>query len=299
LWLVRLFPLGFLRRLGAVAGTCAYSLASSRRKTALSNLDLAYGDDLTSAEKVRIAKQSFQRLVTTGLEFCYSPKLPSPIGDLVDPIGKEHLFRAYSEGKGVLVLLSHMGNWEVCARWATENFPAVNAVVRKQKQAWVEKVVHDLRQGIGVIEIDKRNALRKVLAALRRGELVFLMLDQHTQNEAVEVQFFGKPAMTSAAGALFAIRLDCAVIVAACFRNPKGGWGSVFSEPIPTLRTGDRDRDYVVNTQRYVNVTEGFIRDHPEDWMWMHRRWRTGKNLRSTGKSENRVSETDCNDGTT
>lgn len=283
LWFARLFPLSFLRKLGDVSGLCAYHFASSRRETALSNLDLAYGDQLTSAEKVRIAKKCFQNLVTTGMELCYSPKLPRPIGNLVDPIGKEHCLRAHDEGKGILLLVPHMGNWEVCARWLTENLPVVHCVVRKQDKPWMEEVVHGLRTEIGLFEIDKRNALKKVMPALRRGETVILMIDQHTRQEAVEVQFFNRPAMTSAAAALLAVRLDCAVLVGACYRNADGGWGCGFTAPIETIRTGDRHQDYVLNTQRYVSAMETFVREHPEDWMWMHRRWRSGKDVRDKG----------------
>ena len=177
-----------------MAGTVGYYLASERRRTALSNLDLAYGDELTQPEKVRIAKRCFQNLVMTGIELGYAPKLPRPIGNLVDPVGKENCLRAQAEGKGVLLLVPHMGNWEVCARWLTENLPIVHAVVRKQDREWLEKIVHRLRTEVGLREIDKRNGLRKVVTALRRGEVVILMIDQHTRHESVETTFFGHPA---------------------------------------------------------------------------------------------------------
>jgi len=274
---IRWFPLRVLRRFAKGLGIVTYHFAHSRRHIALSNLDLAYGNELTQGEKIRLAKGCFVNLITTGLELCYAPKLPRPIGNMVDPTGKEHCLRAHANGKGVLLLVLHMGNWEVCARWLTENIPVVHVVVRRQKQEWVERVVHRLRSDIGLLEIDKRNGLRGVLAALRRGELVVLAIDQHAHEGAVEVEFFGRPAMTSATAAVMAVRMDCSVLVGACHRNPDGGWGCCISEPFETIRTADRRHDYVANTQRYVKVMETLIREHPADWMWMHRRWRPGR----------------------
>ena len=258
-----------------------YYCARSGRRVALSNLDLAYGDSLTKKEKVQIAKGSYSNLVTTGLELCYTPHLPRPIDSVLTVRGKEHYFRAVEEGKGVILLVPHMGNWEACGRWLIENTPVVHAVSRRQKQPWLAQVTNEVRSQIGIREIDNRQALRPVLAALRRGETVILMIDQHMRKGVVEVQFFGHPAMTSASAALLAVRAGCRVLVGACYRFPDGSWGGTFSPPLETTHTGDRHSDYVVNTQRYVSAIEGYVREHPADWMWMHRRW---KNLESRNR---------------
>jgi KDO2-lipid IV(A) lauroyltransferase len=210
--------------------------------------------------------------------------------NLVKVTNSEVFLRAYAEGKGVILLVPHMGNWEVCGRWHGEQGVIQHAVVRQQKQEWMNRIVTSIRSKNLIQEIDKKNGLRKVVAALRRGEMVSILIDQHAQKEAVEVQFFGQPAMTHASVALLAMRTGCHVLVCSGFRYPDGSFGGIFSDPIPTTQTGDREADLVENTQRYVSVLEHYVRENPQDWMWMHRRWKGGGSKERAMES---VEETD------
>ena len=271
---LRVFRLETVRKWGRVLGSLAYYLAGSRRRVALANLDLAYGDALSPTEKKAIAKSSFMNLVTTGLEFCYSPAIDRPIDEIMRAVNPEVFTDTYNREKGIILLVPHMGNWEISARWFAERGYQVHAVTRRQKQPWVTRLVSEIRKRNGIREIDKKNALNPVLRALRRGEIVSMLIDQYARREAVEVQFFGHPAGTVASAATLATRIGCDVMVACCFRFPDGSFGGVFSDPLETTVTGDRDKDLVENTQQYVSAMETFVRKYPHDWMWMHRRWR-------------------------
>jgi KDO2-lipid IV(A) lauroyltransferase len=276
-WILGLIPLKAVRALGRLAGTITYHLALTRRKVALDNLDLAYGDALSQPEKLAIAKSSFINLVTTIVEFCYSPAIRCPMAELVELVNPDVFLKSYHEGKGIIVLVLHMGNWEVCGRWFGEQGIVQSAVVRRQKIAWVDRFVSFVRKTNRIIEIDKKNGLRKVLGALRRGEMVSMMIDQHAQREAVKVTFFGQPAMTHASPALLAMRTGCNVMVCSGFRHSDGSFGGVFSEPIKTTVSGNHEQDLIDNTQRYAAAMEVLVRRNPQDWMWMHRRWKTPK----------------------
>ena len=282
--LTQLIPLKVLRIIGRFAGTVTYYFARNRRGVALDNLNLVYGDDLTRPEKITIAKASFTNLVTTALEFCHSPAIKRPMDELVDVVNPEIFLKTYREGKGVIVLVPHMGNWEVCGRWYAEQGVVQHAVVRRQKQEWVTRIVSEIRKANRILEIDKKGSLRRVLAALRRGEMVSMLIDQHAMKDAVKVDFFSHPAMTHASVALLAMRTGCNVMVCAGYRHPDGSFGGVFSEPLETTVFGDRERDLVENTQRYVAAIEVFVRQHPQDWMWMHRRWKNGKRPKAETK---------------
>jgi KDO2-lipid IV(A) lauroyltransferase len=271
-----------VRLLGRVAGTITYHLAGSRRKIALDNLDLAYGDGLSKPEKVAIAKSSFVNLVTTVVEFCYSPLITCPMADLVKLVNSDGFLKSYHQGKGIILLVLHMGNWEVCGRWFGEQGVVQNAVVRRQvvrrpSIAWVNRIVSFIRKTNRIVEIDRVNGLRKVLGALRRGEMVSMLIDQHAKREAVEVNFFGNPAMTHASPALLAMRTGCNVMVCSALRHSDGSFGAVFSEPIETTVSANHEQDLIDNTQRYVAAMEVLVRQNPQDWMWMHRRWKTPK----------------------
>jgi KDO2-lipid IV(A) lauroyltransferase len=271
---IQLFPLRTLRRIGKFLGLLTYHLASDRRKTALANLDRAYGDSLSREEKVRIAKGSFINLVTMGLEFGASPALNGPIGDYMRILNHDQLIGWLKEKRPTLMLVPHMGNWEISARYFVEHGSICNAVTRKQKQPWVTRIVTEIRERNGIREIDKRNALRPVLSALRRNEIVLMLIDQYARKDAVEVQFFGHPAMTVASASLIALKTKCVVRVGACFRFPDGSFGGVVSEDLGVVETGDREADLLATTQLHVSAIEEYVRQHPEDWMWMHRRWK-------------------------
>ena len=276
-FIVQSLPLRVIQWLGRLGGRCVYLFAIRGRNTAISNLKLSFGDELDEKDRRRIARKSFENLISTALEVCWAKNLPKDINAVIKPLNNQVCFEAYAKGNGVILLVPHMGNWEVCARWLTQNLPAVHAVVRKQKEPWLERMLQTFRVDTGLNVIYNKNSLRQVLTVLRRGELVILMIDQHMRRGSVQVDFFGHPAMTSASAALLAVKTGCEVLVGACYRNEDGGWGCEFSDPIETTITDDRDEDYITNTQKYVSIMEEKVREHPEDWMWMHRRWRAGK----------------------
>lgn len=267
-------PLERVRKWGCWLARPAYYLAHGRRKTAQANLELAYGEQLSREEKRRIAKESFENLILTSFEFVYSPTLGDDFTNYVELVDVKNFWEAHLRGKGVLVIVPHMGNWELIGRFYRYGGITAHAVSRKQRPEWVARMVSEIRHANGVIEIDKRNALRPVLSALKRGETVNLLIDQHSRKEAVVTTFFGHPAMTVGSAALIALRTGCTVVVAASFRRKDRGIGVVVSEIIETIQTGDREKDILTNTQRYVDVIERFVREYPGCWMWMHRRWR-------------------------
>lgn len=272
--LLRRVRLETLRRWGNRLGRLTYYLARDRRRVALANLELAYGDSLTREEKIRIAKASFENLITTGLEAVYSPALGPNFPDYCEILNIDALHEGYRSGQGAIALIPHMGNWEIIARYFPFAGIQASVVSRRQRQPWVTRLMTEVRRSNGVKEIDKRDALRKVMAALRKGEVVCLLIDQHARREAIETRFFDQPAMTVASPALLALRTGCKVFVGAGVRRPDGGIAVLCSEIIETLNTGDQEADLRANTQRYVDVIERFVRGYPECWMWMHRRWR-------------------------
>ena len=273
--LIQRQPLERVRKWGSSLADLIYLLARSRRRTALTNLDLAYESLLSPAEKQRITKESFENLILTSLEFIYSPSLSETFTDYIDPVDVENYWKAHQRGKGVLVIVPHMGNWELIGRFFKWKGLIGHVVTRKQRPEWVARFINELRKENGVYEIDKRNALRPVISALKRGETVNLLIDQHARKDAVETTFFGKPAMTVGSAALIALRTGCTVVVAASYRLPNLGIGVEVSEIIETIQTGNREQDILTNTQRYVDVIERYVRQYPGCWMWMHRRWRT------------------------
>ena len=282
----RLFPLVRIQQLGRGLGLIGYWLVKNRRKIALDNLDLAYGDSLTEKEKIAIAKSSFQNLVTMGLEVCYSPALPRQTEGYIKTINCEGYLQLYELGKGLLVLVPHMGSWEVVARVTLENGVLAHAVVRTQKQPWVTRIMKEIREANGLQVIYKEHALKPVISVLKGGGVVYMLIDQHARREAVVTQFFNRPAMTVASAALIAGRTKCSVMVGCPFRCPDGGMGLEFTEEIKITESGNTELDLQQNTQRFVDVMERYVRKYPGSWMWMHRRWRNQPESHKVGASD-------------
>ena len=272
---LRKFPLATVQKWGKTLGVLAYYFARSRRRIALENLDLVYGTTLTPSEKVAIAKSSFVNLITMALEFCYSPALERPVDNVFKITNPEMFLNTYSQERGIILLVPHMGNWDIPSRWFYEHGFTTKAITRRQKQEWVTRIVSEIREANGFQEIDKKNALRPALTALRNGEILVMLIDQHARKDAVEVEFLGHPAATVASIPLLVMRTGCDVMIAYSFRYPDGSLGGGFSEPLETISTGDRKRDILENTQLYIAALEVYVREHPQDWLWMHDRWKT------------------------
>jgi len=190
----------------------------------------------------------------------------------VEFVGLEHLEAAHAAGKGVLVLTAHYGNWELLAASHTLTRFALSVVVRPLDHPLADRVVEAFRRRSGLELIEKRRAVRDIVAALRRGRLVGVLLDQNAaRSEGVFVPFFGIPASTSRGLAVIALRTE-APVVPAFIRRMDGGRHCVEFEPtVPVPPDGDVTR----YTAAFTASIEAAIRRDPGQWFWMHGRWKT------------------------
>ena len=271
-WLLRRLPERWVRWLARGIGILLYAILGSRRRLIFSNLTLAF-PDMPKEEQKRIAKASWSNLV---LSCCELIRFPTHLESLLEDFsheGVENLQRAYDKGKGVLFYGLHMGNWELAGAFTACRFN-VSAIVRPMNQSRLEAAIHRIREGTGVNVFVRKNALRGVLAGLRRGDAVAFMLDQHAGKNGVTVTFFGHPISAFSSVAHLALKTGAPVVFAYPYRREDGGVHFTIEEETPLVDTGDAEKDVVTNTQNYTTALENAIRAHPDSWMWMHRRWR-------------------------
>jgi len=262
--------------LGRALGQAAYLLDRRHRRVALKNLALAF-PEMSAQDRKALALRSFQNAATTFLEVPRLGRAPfEEILNRVRPEGAEHFFSALSEGKGVLVLTGHFGNWELMALYTGMRGLRVAFVARALDNRFFDRWMNRIRSRSGNRVIPKRGALLQVLRLLRKGWAVGFLMDQRvTGREGVFVDFFSRPAGSSAALALLACRYGAPVLPVYVVREPSGVRHRLCIEPrIPVVRTGDLKRDVVENTQRFQKVLERIVREHPDQWFWLHRRWR-------------------------
>jgi KDO2-lipid IV(A) lauroyltransferase len=190
----------------------------------------------------------------------------------VETRGLEHLDQALAAGRRVILFGGHLGNWEIAALAAGEYGLDIAQIYRAANNPLIDRLIARLRGESGELIPKGAIASRRAVAALRRGGHVSLLADQKL-NEGIAVPFFGRPAMTASALALLALRFDCAVLPARVERLHGAHFRLTLYPPLELPRSGDRDAD-VAALMRMVNETlEGWIRERPEQWFWVHSRW--------------------------
>jgi Kdo2-lipid IVA lauroyltransferase/acyltransferase len=262
--------------LGRRLGDVAWIALRRRRRTALGNLAVAF-PELPAADRRRLARRSFEHVGLMTAELCRAAiELPDRTLSRIQVEGLDHLRGAMRRHGRALVVTAHLGNWELLSLvHPLTGFPLA-IVARRLDTAWLDTLVRGLRESATVEIIDKRRAVRPVLAALRRGSMVALMLDQNaTRREGVFVPFFGRPASTSRSAATLAIR-TATPIVPLFIRRTLDGRHAVTIEPPLVPPPGRLSREAVLTlTAACSQRIEAAIRRAPEQWLWMHGRWRT------------------------
>ncbi len=241
------------------------------RKTALRNLELAF-PDLSAAERSAIANGVFRSIGRTIYAFSRLPSIDaSNVHQWIRYEGLDNYLQAKRQGRGILVATGHLGNWELSAFTHAIMTEPMNVVVRPLDNAHLDAFVEARRQLSGNKIIGKWDAPRAILRALRANEAVGILVDQNTSlQEGVFVDFFGVPACTGTAFVRFAAHTGAVVIPGfALWSEAERRYVLRFYPPVPM--TGDAGAD----TQRLHSALETIIRGYPDQWLWIHRRWKT------------------------
>jgi Kdo2-lipid IVA lauroyltransferase/acyltransferase len=259
--------------IGRRLGDLGWWTLRSRRTVAIGNLTRAFGGELGRADIGRLARRSFHHVGMNIAEVCVLLfRSRATLLRRMELVGHEHLEKAAAEGKGILLLSAHLGNWELLALAHVLSAFELSIVVRPLDEPLLQRLAERFRRRSGVELIGKRRALRDILDALRRGRMVGILLDQNSsRSEGVFVPFFGVPASTSKGLAIISLRSG-APVVPVFIRRVDGGHHRVEVEPpLPVPADGDV-RAY---TAAFTRTIEAAIRRTPEQWFWMHERWRT------------------------
>jgi len=243
---------------------------------ALENLKLAF-PAVPAEERRRLCRRSFQHLGVSAMELCRA--LARPVETLLPEFsveGLEHL-RAVMEAEGrALVVTAHLGNWELLGLAHVLSGYRLAVVARRLDSPALEELASRLRTKSGVELIEKRQALRPVLTALRRGRFVGILLDQNaSRREGVFVPFFGVPASTSKSIAVLSLRTQTPIVPIFIRRTPSGGHRVVVKPPLRASGPNGGEEAVVELTMLCTQAIEHAIREAPEQWLWVHRRWRT------------------------
>ena len=264
----------------SLLGSALYSLVPVRRRIVMENLQQAFGDRVSESELRRLARCFYSHISKTiGENLAMMVSSERRIADQVDVFGVEHVLKAAEQNRGILILAGHFGNWELSAVAGMLRFKQYQNrfhVIRKRVGLGMEGVIFGRFRKAGLRIIKRIDALTRVLDALKENEVVIFIMDQHNKvgAKAVSVEFFGKEAGTHRSLALVARQSGAPVIPAVSYRRPDGRHVMKFHPPLEWIIAENHREEIYLNTLGYNRVLERFVLDHPEQWFWMHRRWK-------------------------
>lgn len=272
--LTRVLPWAAVRGLGAALGFVFYVLDRRHRRIALANLAAAFPRK-SAAERRALVRRVFAHFGHLLFDLLRCASLSrDQLLQRIEFDGAEYIHQAHREGRGALLVTGHFGFWEVQALAHGAALYPLGLLARPLDNPYLHTLLETLRCSTGNHVIYRRGALRRVLRALAANQGVAVLIDQHIQApDAVMVSFFDRPASTTLAVAMLALRTGAPVIPTFALPLPGGRFRCTYEHPVepPKDDSPEAIRDF---TQRCTDVLEMYVRRNPELWLWMHRRWR-------------------------
>jgi len=269
-------PRSFCLAIGEALGLLVYHLDGKHREIAHSNLKMAFGNRLHDAERKEIAKASFKHF---GRVFADIIKVrhmkQEKVLKLLSIEGTEHLKKAMRIGKGVLIFSAHWGNWEM-ATARVSRVGKVHVIARPLDNRMIEKELLQIRKKWGASVIYKQQAARSVLRALGANEMVAILIDQNTvRDQAVFVDFLGRPAATTPSLAAFFLKTNAPLVPVFCYPVGRKRYHVKIHPPLEIDVRGKEKQDILKITQLCTKIIQNRIQENPKIWFWFHNRWKT------------------------
>lgn len=275
-------PLSWALRIGRAIGLFWHDILPIRRQIARRNVERVFGTELSPRAQRRIVRRCFENLGMFGVEVFRLPHLTQAQSEmLVERRNWQILEEALQRGKGLIVVTAHMGNYDLAACSQAIRGVPINAIIKPIHWAPAHRFIFGTRERTGLKLIASRGSKDDIRAALQRGEIVVFIVDQHMlPHQGIVCEFFGQLASTTPAPTRFALETGAPIIPLWIYRKGHGGAHVLSIEPELVLETPYEDRDANLrhNTERLNRRVESWIRQHPEQWLWLHRRWKVQDN---------------------
>jgi len=276
---INLLPEGFALWVGRQLGNVVYCLDLEHRKIAIQNLHIAFGQEKSEEEMRSIAKKNFQNLGMTAVEFFRIPGMDlETYKKKVEMEGVDEALNVLGKNKGGLLLLGHFGNWELMALMSKVIEKPILVIAKSIKQKRIDQWITRIRKGVGLELISPKNATLKVIQALSRNQVVGILFDQRgKRSKGLWVDFFGRKVPTTPGLAVMALKSGAPVLPVFMVRNGFQKHRLIVKEPLELIHTGNIRKDVEANTQLFNKTLESIIRQYPDQWLWIHRRWERKK----------------------
>src|SRR5579884_1076526 len=277
-FLTRPLPWKWGIRLGGFIGTLLYYLLRRERARSLESLRIAFGSDKPERELQQILKKSFQNLGKGLIEILKLENLnQDQIDSLITIEGEEYLDEAENEGNGTILITGHIGNWELMAAALSLRGYPLHVIAAPLYDPRIDEWIVRLRSRFQVETISRGSpsSSKKILGVLRKKEILGLLIDQDTKVNGVFVNFFNKKAYTPSGAAELALRSGAATMMCFITRLPNDHHRITIEKPMALVQSEEHAKDVEINTARFTSRIEEHIKQYPDQWVWMHRRWKT------------------------
>lgn len=284
IYIVLLLSINFIRMLSRnaaiwfmrFAGNIAYGLASSVRRRTIRHLKIAFGDEKSAEEIKTIARNVFIHLGIAAADMIRLPLYIKKdiLNQLVSYENFHYLENALAKGKGVIILTGHFGNWEICGAWLAQKGVPFKVVSTPLYDPRLDTILVSGRNQAGYINIPRRTGTREIIRSLRDNSALALLIDLDTKVEGVFVNFFNRPAHTATGPVVLSQKYGSPILPVFNYMRDDQTYCVTFGKELDLVNTGNVEQDLIANVQKCSDEYEKIIRQHPEQWIWMHKRWK-------------------------
>ncbi len=262
-----------------------YLFDKKQRKIAYKNLRNAYGDELSDIQIRKIIRSNYLHFALVWLDFVKLPRIVNTSNwqNYFQVEGLEFARKARKEGKGIIFVTGHVGNWEVLGCAFDFFFHPLHSIAKHLKNPFVDRFLTRLREEGRQKIIFAEDASRETIRVLRNNKFLGILVDQNARENNIFVDFFGQKAATTRSVATISLKTGAPIVMIFLRRTDrKYKFKITLSKPIQIERTGNLEKDILSLTQRYTTIIESRIREHPHEWLWMQRRWKTKPPIATT-----------------
>ncbi len=278
LYISRLIPRNISLFIADLLGKAAFMLLGKYRNIAISNLDSVF--EGRHEENVKLARDVFRNMAMIGVDWLklMSMDKKDVIGLVTETSGLENLDRALEGGKGVIVMVSHFGNWELLSAYTHSMGYRGTIIAKRIYFHKYDQMIVGIRKRFGANLVYRDESPKKMFRALKDGQILGMLADQDVESvEGVFVKFFGKDAYTPTGPVKIGMIAGVDILPAFMIRKADNTYKFVVEKPIVLSREGDKEDNVRKYTQEWTDVLERYVKEYPDQWVWIHNRWKTKK----------------------
>ena len=249
-----------------------YSIDKKHRSIAMTNLDLAYEDTLSQDKKIEVVKKTYLNLLLSLFDVIENQKTTrEKILEKVSFKNEEILEKAINKGQNIVLMTAHYGNWELIPLAISARFAPLSVVGRKLDSEKMDSLLKENREQFDIDVIEKSGAMRNMIKSIKKKRILGLLVDQNI-SDGILVNFFGKPVKHTHSISVLARKFDITIIPV--FITRENNYLLTFYKPLEYSITNNKEKDILELTQKQADITEEIIRKKPEEWFWLHKRWK-------------------------